>query len=90
MSRPTAVPVLDLPPILPAAADPPPCSIDPELWFPTKHSPRADRRLARRICENCDFRDACMKAGRDGNEHGVWGGETQRQRALNRRAQKAN
>lgn len=87
MSNNKPAPTLDLPPVLPPGTRPA-CMADPDLWFPDKHTPREDRRLAQRICNRCEFKTQCLTAGREaGEKYGVWGGETQRQRALNRRPQ---
>lgn len=82
--------LLEIPPVLPPDAGLPPCAMDPDRWFPDKHTAREDRRLVLRICKGCYFRDACRSAGRDGDEQGVWGGETRRQRTINKRKTKAS
>jgi WhiB family redox-sensing transcriptional regulator len=45
---------------------------------------------AKKICAGCLVRRECLQAGIDGDEHGVWGGISQRdRRALRRRADAA-
>lgn len=50
-------------------------------------SERPERRkeretLARSICGACPVMLACLRAGRHNHEHGIWGGETDEERAL--------
>lgn len=41
--------------------------------------PRIARAL--KICAACALREPCRELGRQGREHGIWGGETEEQRA---------
>ena len=56
------------------------CSqIDPELFFP---EPGVNVTPARKICAVCDLTEVCLTAAVEhGEEHGVWGGATPRQRS---------
>lgn len=38
------------------------------------------------VCQKCPVREICLKEGR-GEEHGVWGGTTPRQRGIRERRQ---
>ncbi len=57
-----------------------PCARHPE-WFDTgKGRETKAVRKALRICETCPVMLACRRAGREGREWGIWGGETQTER----------
>lgn len=44
---------------------------DPDAWFP-EHGPAV---AARRICQACPVREACLDYAISANEqHGIWGG----------------
>jgi hypothetical protein len=65
---------------------PPPCSADPDLWFPAPGTGRSSqRRLALRICDACPVNRKCRQAGTSGDEYGIWGGESRTQRTDRRR-----
>ncbi|MGL6233758.1 MAG: WhiB family transcriptional regulator [Segniliparus sp.] len=52
-----------------------PCqeAVDPDLWFAEEP---ADLELAKRRCEDCPIREACLaEALRRAEPWGVWGGE---------------
>jgi WhiB family transcriptional regulator, redox-sensing transcriptional regulator len=55
------------------------------LFFTTYNErPSARRRretAARWICASCPVLDPCRERGRRGNEQGMWGGETEEDRA---------
>lgn len=51
---------------------------DPEAWFPLQGS--GGSRAARLICESCPVQGACLATALTRNEHGIWGGLTERQR----------
>lgn len=54
---------------------------DPELFFGTEKS--ADTRRAKEICGQCAVRAACLQFALDrGQEFGVWGGLTEKERQL--------
>ncbi|MFE0490179.1 WhiB family transcriptional regulator [Streptomyces griseoaurantiacus] len=62
------------------APKPFPCASRPG-WFDTGKT--RDTKVARkalRICDTCPAIEACRKAGREGREWGIWGGETQPER----------
>lgn len=57
-----------------------PCATHPE-WFDTgKTRDTKAARKALRVCDTCPAMLACRKAGREGREWGIWGGETQGER----------
>ncbi|MFJ8934056.1 WhiB family transcriptional regulator [Streptomyces sp. NPDC102364] len=77
----------ELPLILPADAGPPPCSALPDLWFPERGNTDEQRRYADRVCSMCEHQKTCRDAARDNDEpHGIWGGESTRQRQHAKRA----
>jgi len=59
------------------------CRDHPELsWFPVRGQ-TITAQLA--VCRSCLVRAECEAAGVEGNEHGVWGATTARQRRVMRR-----
>ena len=62
------------------------CTDRGALFFgPPRERPEARARregAAIAICAACPVRVPCRQAGRDRREHGVWGGETEEERAL--------
>jgi WhiB family redox-sensing transcriptional regulator len=62
-------------------------SMDPEIFFPTDG---LGVQRAAAICEICPVRDACLEyALRNGIQHGVFGGVSERARVRLRRARAA-
>lgn len=61
--------------------------VDPDLWHPAKG---ASPKAAQRICRTeCPVVARCLEyALASGEEHGVWGGTTNRERQKIRRARK--
>lgn len=61
------------------------CSDDRSLFFAgpgERPERRAKREIkAKRICAVCPVRLICRDSGREQREHGVWGGETEAERA---------
>lgn len=61
------------------------CRGKTKIFFarPGEREGRRNRReaLARAYCACCTVAEACREAGRDGREHGMWGGENDEQRA---------
>lgn len=57
-----------------------PCAAKPELFDTGKTRETKAARKALRICETCPVKLACRRAGREGREWGIWGGETQGER----------
>lgn len=57
--------------------------VDPDLFYPERGYSPED---AKAICRRCDVRAECLRYALDRNEqHGVWGGKTEKERrALNR------
>jgi WhiB family transcriptional regulator, redox-sensing transcriptional regulator len=45
--------------------------VDPELWFPETGS---NPRTAKRLCEDCPARQACLQYALEHPVDGVWGG----------------
>lgn len=64
----------------------PPCSGLGDLFFgPDKERPgrRAEREaLAKACCADCPLLLSCRDNARENREHGIWGGETEEERAL--------
>lgn len=59
---------------------------DPDLFFPTSGAGLTD---AKRICASCSCRKACLEYALQRNEkHGVWGGTSERERRILRRARR--
>jgi len=62
------------------------CSGMTQVFFgPASERPERRREreiLARSICDVCPVMDPCRRAGRMNHEHGIWGGETDEERAL--------
>lgn len=62
-------------------------SIPNEVFFPSRGE---DVRLAQRICARCPVSDACLDfALRSGENHGVWGGISERGRKRIRKNQQS-
>lgn len=61
------------------------CRGKTDIFFaaPGERDGRRNRReaLARAYCACCPVAQECRDAGRDGREHGLWGGENDEQRA---------
>ena len=63
-------------------------SADPELFFPISYSGKALEQVAeaKAICAACPVRRECLTfALRTQESHGIWGGMTEEERAVNRR-----
>lgn len=59
---------------------------DPDAWFPDDGD-RHGARLAARICGGCPVRADCLEAALErGEQHGIWGGTTPRERLALRQA----
>jgi len=56
---------------------------DPDVFF---GSSRQQIARAQAICQGCFVRAECLESGQDSNEHGIWGGNTEKER---RRKQKS-
>lgn len=53
--------------------------VDPEVFFPARSDPAL---AAKRICSRCPVMEQCLaEALRNGEEFGVWGNTTERERA---------
>jgi hypothetical protein len=57
-----------------------PCGEKPRLFDNSKGPSDQDARRAQRICSACSFQLSCLRAGREGREYGIWGGETEPER----------
>jgi hypothetical protein len=58
----------------------PPCTENPVL-FDTDEGPDAPAvQVAKRICRTCPTMFVCRDLGREGDEYGVWGGESRPER----------
>jgi WhiB family redox-sensing transcriptional regulator len=55
---------------------------DPEIFFPPTIGGKKVAAEALKICRSCPVRIECLKYALRHKAHGVWGGTTQRQRAL--------
>lgn len=53
--------------------------VDPEIFFPTQ-SGDAYAHTAKRVCRHCPVVAECLEYALTHEEHGIWGGTTQRQR----------
>lgn len=62
------------------------CSGKTQIFFasPGERDGRRRRReaLALAYCATCRVQRECKQAGREGREHGIWGGENDEERAL--------
>jgi WhiB family redox-sensing transcriptional regulator len=60
--------------------------VDPEIFYP----PRGDScRDAKRVCLSCPVRVECLRWALDScEEHGVWGGKSERERRALRRQER--
>lgn len=60
-----------------------PCRKDPNdsyAWLEASTPEETMRAIA--ACQECPAKTACKAAGREGNEFGVWGGESTAQRRI--------
>jgi WhiB family transcriptional regulator, redox-sensing transcriptional regulator len=58
-------------------------SAEPELFFPisSKGRSEADAARARRVCQSCPVRAACLEYALETRQrHGIWGGLTEDER----------
>ena len=52
--------------------------VDDELFFPTKGG---STKQAKKVCGGCDVREQCLQYALEfGEEHGIWGGTSGRER----------
>lgn len=62
--------------------------VDPELFFPGKEHP-ADLAAARAVCQDCPVRIDCLEyALANGEQYGIWGGRSERERRRMRAARR--
>lgn len=67
-------------------------SLGNEIFFPNGTQPDAlaQTRLAKALCAGCAVREACLEfALRTAQEDGIWGGHTEEERRVIRRARRA-
>lgn len=58
-------------------------TVDPEVFFP---GPYDSDKPAKKVCEGCSVREACLEAALANHEkHGIWGGLSERERGRIRR-----
>jgi hypothetical protein len=63
--------------------------MDTELFYPDKRMlPQDEARFFNMLCHTCPVREACMEWGLAHEKYGIWGGLTQDQRHLYRKAMK--
>lgn len=56
---------------------------DPEIFFPAPGHANVEDPLVQQaidICRRCDVREACLQWALNHDEHGIWGGLTERER----------
>lgn len=59
---------------------------DPETFFPPSiGGQQAAKEAIQNFCVTCPVRVECLRYAYRTNQHGIWGGTTQRQRAVLRR-----
>lgn len=61
---------------------------DPELFFPVGNTGSALLQMeeAKKVCHRCEVREQCLNwALENGQDHGVWGGMTEDERAAFKR-----
>ena len=56
------------------------CAEDPDAWFPDPATPEEGTAAARAQCARCPVRRSCLAQALLGDEYGLWGGLTRRQR----------
>ena len=56
---------------------------DPELFNPDRGGSNRD---ALRVCNSCDVKQPCLEYALATNQHGIWGGTSEKQRQRLRRA----
>jgi WhiB family redox-sensing transcriptional regulator len=61
---------------------------DPELFFPDPHGPGLTQlEIARAVCARCQVRAECLSFAMETiQDHGVWGGTSEEERRVQRRA----
>ena len=62
---------------------------DGDLWFPEKHKGKNTAEAAKRVCMSCTVRAECLDAHLD-EQHGVWGGMTERERRVLRQRRRGS
>jgi WhiB family transcriptional regulator, redox-sensing transcriptional regulator len=66
--------------------------LDTNVFFPLGNSdaPLRTTKLARSVCQSCPAQPACLEfALRTMQDHGIWGGRTEEERRIIRRARRA-
>ena len=64
-----------------------PCAtMDPELYFPERGGGQEqETKIAKRICNTCQYKVACLEWAVDHDEVGIWGGTSEKERRAFRR-----
>jgi WhiB family redox-sensing transcriptional regulator len=62
-------------------------NLDTNLFFPLPHE-TTKRQEAIYVCDDCPVQQECLNHAMENNEHGIWGGTTERQRVNLRRTLK--
>lgn len=64
--------------------------VDPDLFFPETTGGLSQANTAKRVCAQCPVRAQCLdEALANDIRYGVWGGKSEKERRLLRRARKA-
>lgn len=67
----------------------PPCHEveNPDIFFPEVGSTEATKQIAeaKKVCGECPYKDACLEWAMQGEDFGIWGGLTERERKAERR-----
>jgi WhiB family redox-sensing transcriptional regulator len=59
------------------------------IFYPSRHCTPSDIEEARAICKRCEVQPQCLEyALATGEEVGIWGGKTEKERRLLRRARR--
>lgn len=70
-----------------SAPSTPPCSADPELFFPTSQTRDLQQvEEARAVCAPCPLRRPCLAYALEHAVHGIWAGTTEGERRALQRA----
>jgi WhiB family redox-sensing transcriptional regulator len=66
-------------------------TVDPEAFFPEKGvGGHRAVKVAKNICKRCPYVEKCLQWAIDNSESGIWGGTTEKERRVHRRASKSH